>query len=154
MLIQGGADLNARNNNGYTPLALAVNYKKPDVAELLLDKGANMSKVREDVEVPDWVSAIIAKRQSMKRGLLAFIGVLRKRFTVSGGGTEYTRGRLPRDVVGVISRWAWSTRFDKRWEGAVLETVIVIARGVRTNVASDDSECGGVVETIINWATY
>src|SRR3990167_5153106 len=73
------------------------------------------------VEIPDWMSAIIVKRQNMRRSLITFIGVLRKRFTVSGGGTEYTRGRLPRDVVGVISRWAWTTRFDKRWELAVLE---------------------------------
>ena len=80
-----------------------------------------MINVDEDVRIPHWMNAIITKRQNVKRGLLVFIGVLRKRFAVSGGGTEYTRGRLPRDVVGVISRWAWSTGFDGRWEGAVSE---------------------------------
>ena len=69
------------------------------------------------------MKGIVTKRENVKRSLSTFIGVLRKRFAVSGGGTEYTRGRLPRDVVGVISRWAWSTRFDGRWEGAVPEKV-------------------------------
>ena len=120
-MIQAGAALDARNNHGSTPLALAIRYDKPDVAELLLDKGAKMTN--EDSVIPDWMNAIIAKRQSVKRSLITFIGVLRKRFAVSGGGTEYTRGRLPRDVVGVISRLAWSTRFDGTWEDAVPETV-------------------------------
>ena len=80
-----------------------------------------MINVDEDVRIPHWMNAIITKRQNVKRGLLAFIGVLRKGFAVSGGVTEYTRGRLPRDVVGVISRWPWGTGFDGRWEGAVSE---------------------------------
>src|SRR3990167_10807885 len=107
MLICAGAELEARNNIGDAPLARAIVCYKPDVAELFLDKGAKMS----NVEIPDWMEAIITKMRKVRRGLLTFIGVLRKRFAVSGGGTEYTRGRLPRDVVGVISRWAWTTRF-------------------------------------------
>src|SRR3990167_3533248 len=122
MLIQAGAELDAHVNNGYTPLARTIHNVKPDVAELLLEKGAKMSNVQ--VLIPDWMSAIVIKRQNVIRSLPTFIGVLRKRIAVSGGGTEYTRGRLPRDVVGVISRWAWTNRFDKRWEGAVVpETV-------------------------------
>ena len=123
MLIRAGAELDARSNYGYTPLVSAIKFNKPDVAELLLDKGAKISNVHERVEIPNWMNAIIAKRQNVVQSLTTFTGVLRKRFTVSGGGTEYTRGRLPRDVVGVISRWAWSTRFDRRWEGAVREKV-------------------------------
>ena len=46
MLIQSSAELDARNDYGYTPLADAINFSKPDVAELLLDKGAKMSNVR------------------------------------------------------------------------------------------------------------
>ena len=82
-----------------------------------------MSNVREDLKIPAWVNTIVTKRQNVRRSLTTFAGVLRKRFAVSGGGTEYTRGRLPRDVVGVISKWAWTMRFDKRWEGAGSETV-------------------------------
>ena len=115
--------MDARNNSGYTPLARAIFCDQPDVAELLLDRGAKMINVLEEVHIPDWMNAIVTKRQNTKGALLAFLGVLRKRFAVSGGGTEYTRGRLPRDVVGVISKWVWATRFDKRWECAVPETV-------------------------------
>ena len=116
MLIQAGTKLDALDNYGFTPLATAIIRSQPDIAELLFDKGAKMSSVHEGAEIPDWVHDIVAKRQNVKRGLLALIGVLRKRFAVRGGGTEYSQGRLPRDVVGLISRWAWSTRFDKRWE--------------------------------------
>ena len=123
MFIQAGAEVDERDNDGCTPLARAITNNKPGIAELLLDKGAKMRGVHEDVEIPDWMNVIIAKRQNVVRSLTTFTGVLRKRFTISGGGTEYTRGRLPRDVVSVISRWAWTTRFDKRWEDAMLETV-------------------------------
>src|SRR3990167_7081082 len=122
-MIRGGAEVDERNDDGHTPLAVSIFYNKRDVAEFLLDKGAKMSNVREDVVIPDWMNAIVTKRQNVRRSLTTFTGVLRKRFAVSGGGTEYTRGRLPRDVVGVISRWAWSTRFEKSWEGAVPEMV-------------------------------
>ena len=114
--------MDERNNYGNTPLAFAIRFNKPDVAELLFDKGAKVSNVHENVRIPDWMNAIVAKRQNVKRALWTFIGVLRKRFAVSGGGTEYTRGRLPRDVVGVISRWAWSTRFDGRWAATATGT--------------------------------
>ena len=121
MLIQAGAELEERDNSGYTPLAFAILHDKCDAAELLVDKGAKMSNVTR--AIPDWMNAIISKRQNVIRSLTTFTGVLRKRFAISGGGTEYSQGRLPRDVVGVISRWAWTTRFDGRWEGAVPETV-------------------------------
>ena len=118
-MIQAGAELDARNSYGMTPLASAIDDSKHDIAELLLDKGAKMCNLHEDVEIPDWMNAIVTKRQNMRRSLTIFTGVLRKRIAISGGGTEYTRGRLPRDVVGVISRWAWTTRFDKRWMAVV-----------------------------------
>src|SRR3990167_9520100 len=104
MLIQAGAELDERDKYGYTPLACAIEYNKRDAAEFLLDKGAKMSNVRKGVQILDWMNAIIIKRQNVRRSLTTFTGVLRKRFAVSGGGTEYTRGRLPRDVVGGISR--------------------------------------------------
>src|SRR3990167_7510313 len=122
MLIQAGADLDARNNHGNTPLAGAINENKPGVAEFLLDKGAKMSNVPKNIRIPNWMNIIVTKRQNVRRSLTTFTGVLRKRFAVSGGGTEYTRGRLPRDVVGVISRWAWSTRFDGRWAATATGT--------------------------------
>ena len=121
MLIQAGAELDVRNKYGNTPLASAINNNKRDVAEFLLDKGAKVNTVRR--VLPDWMKAIIQKRHNVKRSLLTFIGVLRKRFAVSGGGTEHIRGRLPRDVVRLLGRWVRTTRFDGRWLLAVPETV-------------------------------
>ena len=112
MLIQAGAELDARNNEGDTPLVRAINNDKRDVAEFLFDKGAKMSNVRA---IPDWMKAIVTKRRKVKRGVLMFMAVLRKRFTVSGGGTEHIRGRLPLDIVSLLGRCVWGTRFDKRW---------------------------------------
>ena len=121
MLIQAGAEVEAHDNNGDTPLAWALINDKHDAAELLLDKGAKMSNLRKGVQIPNWMNAIVAKRQNVRRSLTTFIGVLRKRFAVSGGGTEYTRGRLPLDVVGLLGEYIWRTRFDKRWEGETVK---------------------------------
>src|SRR3990167_354936 len=115
MLIQAGAELDARDKYGNTPLASAIDSNKHDAAELLLDKGAKMSNVCEDVEITDWMNVIVAKRQNVKRGVLMFMAVLRKRFTVCGVGTEHIRGRLPLDIVRLLGRCVWGTRFDKRW---------------------------------------
>src|SRR3990167_8604705 len=123
MLIQAGAELDARNKFGTTLLALAIRNNWHDIAELLFDEGARITNVKEGVQIPEWMKAILTKRQNVRRSLTTFSGVLRKRFTLSAGLTEYTRGRLPRDVVGVISKWAWTTRFDRRWEEAVPEMV-------------------------------
>ena len=42
MLLANKADVNARNNRGYTPLNTAAYYGYKDVAELLLANGANV----------------------------------------------------------------------------------------------------------------
>ena len=121
MLIQAGAELDVRNSSAFTPLGRAISNNKRDVEEFLLDKGAKMSNVAR--AIPDWMEDFVTKRRNVKRSLLTFIGVLRKRFAISGAGTEHIRGRLPRDVVGVISKFAWTTRFDGKWMEAVPETV-------------------------------
>jgi len=40
-LIQSGANVNARDNSGYTPLKLAVKRQNAEVVNILLDAGAN-----------------------------------------------------------------------------------------------------------------
>ena len=42
-LIEGGADLNVRNENGATPLHFAADRGHKDVAELLISKGADVN---------------------------------------------------------------------------------------------------------------
>ena len=41
-LLDGGADIEARNENGATPLHVAAEYNEPEVVALLLDRGANI----------------------------------------------------------------------------------------------------------------
>lgn len=74
-----------------------------------------MTNISKRVEVPDWMNGIITKRRNVKGGLVAFIGVLRKRFVVGGAGRELIGGKLPLDLVRVLSKWIWITRFDARW---------------------------------------
>lgn len=74
-----------------------------------------MSNVDRNVRIPDWMDDLIRKKKNMQRSLLIFIGVLRKRFAVSGGGTEHIQGRLPRDVTVLLSHFSWKTRLDPRW---------------------------------------
>lgn len=125
-LIRAGAKVDVRSKDGYTPLAWAISNNGRDCAELLLDSGAKMSNVLEKVKIPSWVTEIVTKRQNVKRGLWAFIGVLRKRFLLGDAGLEHIGGRLPRDVINMLSRWVWATRFDPRWRLAVPDTIVII----------------------------
>ena len=43
MLIANGAEVNAKNNNGYTPLHNAAGYSEAAVAKLLIDNGAEVN---------------------------------------------------------------------------------------------------------------
>lgn len=109
-------EVEARDNVGITPLARTIIHNYYDAAELLIDKGAKVSNVDHPrFPIPNWIHGLVAKRGNVKRSLYAFIGVLRKRFEVCGSGTEYTRGRIPRDVVDLLGRWVWITRFDGKW---------------------------------------
>ena len=49
-LLDGGADIEARNKKGATPLDVAAAYNKPEVVALLLDRGANIeARTKEGV---------------------------------------------------------------------------------------------------------
>lgn len=77
---------------------------------MLLDAGAKLAK---GIKHSAWVVDLVVKRGNVKRAVLALIEVMRKRIVLKG--MEHIGGRLPRDVVGILSRWVWSTRFDERW---------------------------------------
>lgn len=51
-LIDAGANINARNNNGNTPLYLAVLHERPEVRDFLIQKGAELDKGRDDGWTP------------------------------------------------------------------------------------------------------
>jgi len=43
LLIKGGADINQKLLNNFTPLIIAIAFKKPDMVQLLIDAGADVS---------------------------------------------------------------------------------------------------------------
>lgn len=116
-LIRVGAsgELDVFDNNGFTPLALAIHFNQCDCAELLVDAGAKMTNIHEGVKIPDWMNDIMMKGRNVKQSLWAFIGVLRKRFTVVDGTTQHLGNHLPNDVVKLLSVCLWETRFNPRW---------------------------------------
>jgi|TARA_B100001964_G_scaffold10269_1_gene11008 cytohesin len=50
--IVAGEDVNAKDNNGVSPLHYAAYYGEKEVAELLIAKGADVNAKDEDAETP------------------------------------------------------------------------------------------------------
>lgn len=120
MLILASAELEVLNHCGFTPLAIAMARNKPDCAELFLDAGAKLTHVHESIKMPDWMRDIITKRQNVKRSLLVFMGMLRRRLVVPNAATA-VGNRVPRDMVNLLAIYVWVTRFNHRWIEATPE---------------------------------
>ena len=57
LLIQYNADVNAKRNDGYTALILAVKRKKEDIIEILLQNNANVNAKDEEGRTPLFLAA-------------------------------------------------------------------------------------------------
>lgn len=121
-LIDEGASVNAvvfveegygggRRNN--TALSNAIHNGWGGCAERLLDRGAkiNLAQLRFQ---PPWWQRIVAKHSNVRRSVLAFVGVLRKRRVFP------LQLRVPKDMVNVLSDLIWRNRFDPLWTHANL----------------------------------
>lgn len=89
-------------------------YDLVDCAEFLWDVGA---KLRKDIDIPEWLTDIIFKRQRARQSARVFAGIMRRRIIVEGAGTEHIGNRLPKDVVKLLSVCLWKTRFRPNWRG-------------------------------------
>ena len=57
LLIQYNADVNAKRNDGYTALILAVKSKKEDIIEILLQNNANVNPKDQEGRTPLFLAA-------------------------------------------------------------------------------------------------
>lgn len=132
LLITHGADVNALDKQGYTPLIYACYKNSISAAYTLLKAGAKLNVVanqytplgiaiRDDyrplteylldvgahipnkVIMPLWVQEIVGKRQRFKKSYMVMYGVIRRR-VVAG-----------RDMTRVVADMVYSSRFDDSW---------------------------------------
>jgi hypothetical protein len=116
MLVEHGAQLNLQSLRGVTPLMLAARRDNADMVEVLLDLGADTTRVdtdgrsAADIAATPEIRDVIAKEDMARR--LAMVRHARRVFTegmipgvdaASGGGggpmvESMIRGRLPDDL--------------------------------------------------------
>ena len=114
MLISAGALVDVKDIDKETALNYTVNNERTDCADLLLNAGAKIRNLKEDLKHPEWFVAMLKKRSSCKSGALALFGLLRKRWRVR---TE----KVPLDMIKMLTRMVWDTRHDERWAEVVVE---------------------------------
>jgi hypothetical protein len=51
-LIEAGADVNAKDDEGLTPLMIAAHYSTPEMVTLLIDAGADVNAKDDDGQTP------------------------------------------------------------------------------------------------------
>jgi hypothetical protein len=102
ILVAAGAEKDGPTNFSNTPLAWAIGWNRPHVAEFLLHSGAKMVNVHPRVKIPPWMHQLVKKRENVMRYTLALKGVLRMRF----------RGRIPKDIVDLLGLYFWNLRLE------------------------------------------
>jgi ankyrin repeat protein len=71
LLVSAGADVNTRDDSGYTPLVCASLYNLPRIVDLLVSKGANLETKDRHGYTPLGIAAKFGKTEALKRLLEA-----------------------------------------------------------------------------------
>jgi ankyrin repeat protein len=111
ILLDAGATVDAPENSGWTTLFLAIRYNFVDNARVLIDRGANVSNVKLDNDVPaipDWVSTFVASRSNCRCVAIVIIGIHKYHRTHMTGNNDI-------NVLKLIAKHIWSTRMDGNW---------------------------------------
>lgn len=84
-LVNNGANIEARDKNGWTPLMLAIQNENTECVEFLLRRGAKKDVVAEGGYTPADLAEMSENSHEMK-ALLAGDSLLRAAFSGGGGG--------------------------------------------------------------------
>lgn len=103
LMLQAGSIVDAKNNEGHTPLCFAFLYDNRPVAELLIDHGAYWNLE----EAPEWVPSFVAQRNACRASCYAMLELARRKSPVIGGNR--------RDVLRLIAALVWNTRLNEMW---------------------------------------
>lgn len=106
--MRAGAEVDAVDKDGWTPLGYAVVNDRKENAGYFLDVGAKVSKLK-DLDLLEWFAAMVAKRKNCVDSCCALYGVLRKRWTMADGT------RVSRDMVNMLTQQLWESRRDEQW---------------------------------------
>lgn len=92
------------------------------MSKLLLEAGAKTTLGRA---YPSDISHLIRHFNQFKRSLLTWMGVLKKRYKIRGIAPTDIHGRIPSDLVRLLSWYAWEVRYDgpSQYESKKLKNV-------------------------------
>jgi ankyrin repeat protein len=119
VLLDGGATVDATTNYGETPLYNAIrDDHHRNTAKLLIDRGANVSNVKLDEDVPtisDWITIFIASRSLCCDVAVVVIGIHKYHRTNVTANNNI-------NVLKLIGKHIWATRMDDGWSALAIET--------------------------------
>ena len=101
----------------WTPLGFAGCSNQRACAELLIDAGAKLHHIEDDI--PHWMQALVTKRANFKRGWMALFTCLFKR-NMNQESNE-RNFIVQKDIARVICSLVHQSRFDEQWMSLVDE---------------------------------
>jgi ankyrin repeat protein len=67
LLLEYGADVNSKDDDGYTPLSIACKYKNTELVKLLIEHGADIDMVDTDKLSPEMKTLIDKLKGSQQK---------------------------------------------------------------------------------------